>query len=236
MSERLLVVAAHVGDFVWRAGGAIALHAANGDDVSILCLSYGENGESNAAWAEPSATVETIKATRREEAEKAAGILGASGISFLDVGDYPLVPSPAIVKAIGKEMRRVRPSLVLTHPERDPSNLDHCKTFSMVLEARMHAMAPGHGSDFILPPQVMSFEPHQPELCDFKPSVLLDISPVWEKKRAAMECVATQKNLWAYYTRVAQQRGAQAGRRAKSVVTHAEAFHPIFPQTRTTLL
>jgi 4-oxalomesaconate hydratase len=236
MNEGLLVVAAHVGDFVWRAGGAIALHAGLGHEVSIVCLSYGENGESNAAWADAAATVDQVKAARRHEAEQAAAMLGASAISFLDVGDYPMTVSSTTVDAIAKEMRRIRPALVLTHPERDPSNLDHCKTFSMVLEARMKAIAPGHGSDFIAPPQVMSFEPHQPELCDFKPTVLLDISSVWEKKQAAMECVSTQKNLWAYYTRVAQQRGAQAGRRAKSAVTHAEAYFPIFPQTRTALI
>jgi 4-oxalomesaconate hydratase len=235
MKEGLLVVAAHVGDFVWRAGGAIALHASQGHEVSVLCLSYGENGESNAAWTVPGASTEQVKTIRRREAEQAAEMLGAS-VSFLDVGDYPLAISPGTVDAIAKEMRRTRPALVLTHPERDPSNLDHCKTFSMVLEARMKAVAPGHGSDFIAPPQVMSFEPHQPELCDFKPTVLLDITSVWERKLAAMECLGTQKNLWAYYTRVAQQRGAQAGRRAKSAVTYAEAYFPTFPQTRTALI
>jgi 4-oxalomesaconate hydratase len=235
MKHGLLVVAAHVGDFVWRAGGAIALHAGLGHDVSIICLSYGENGESNAAWA-AGTTLGEVKAVRRQEAEQAAALLGASAISFLDAGDYPLQPGASLVDAIAQEMRRLRPALVLTHPERDPSNLDHCKTFTMVLEARMKAMAPGHGDDYIAPPQVMSFEPHQPELCDFKPTQLLDISSVWDKKLAAMECVSTQKNLWAYYSRVAQQRGAQAGRRARTPVTHAEAYFPIFPQTRTSLI
>jgi 4-oxalomesaconate hydratase len=234
--EAILIVAAHVGDFVWRAGGAIALHAEAGHPVSILCLSYGENGESNAAWAASGSTLEAVKATRRQEAERAAETLGASAIAFLNAGDYPMVPTPALVDAIAREMRRTRPALVLTHTERDPSNLDHCKTHTMVLEARMKAIAPGHGGDFIAPPQIMCFEPHQSELCDFKPTVLLDISAVWEKKRTAMECVSTQKNLWAFYTRLAQQRGAQAGRRADAVVTHGEAYFPIFPQPRKTLV
>ena len=45
-AKSLLVVSAHAGDFVWRAGGAIALHAARGWQVKIVCLSYGERGES----------------------------------------------------------------------------------------------------------------------------------------------------------------------------------------------
>jgi 4-oxalomesaconate hydratase len=45
-----LVITAHPGDFVWRAGGAIALHAKRGYRVKIVCLSFGERGESQFAW------------------------------------------------------------------------------------------------------------------------------------------------------------------------------------------
>ena len=84
-----LVVTAHPGDFVWRAGGAIALHARKGYRVHILCLSYGERGESQFAWKAAGVRLEDVKAQRRAEAEEAAAILGAS-IEFLDAGDYPL--------------------------------------------------------------------------------------------------------------------------------------------------
>ena len=46
-----LVITAHPGDFVWRAGGAIALHAKRGYRVKIACLSYGERGESQFVGA-----------------------------------------------------------------------------------------------------------------------------------------------------------------------------------------
>ena len=42
-----LVVTAHPGDFVWRAGGAIALHAKRGYRVKIVCMSYGERGKAS---------------------------------------------------------------------------------------------------------------------------------------------------------------------------------------------
>ena len=51
-----LVVTAHPGDFVWRAGGAIALHAKKGYRIKIACLSFGERGESQFAWKEAGAT------------------------------------------------------------------------------------------------------------------------------------------------------------------------------------
>src|SRR4029078_5655822 len=84
-----LVITAHPGDFVWRAGGAIALHAAKGYRVKIVCLSDGDRGESQFAWKTAGVRMEDVKAQRREEAERAAVLLGAE-IEFFDAGDYPL--------------------------------------------------------------------------------------------------------------------------------------------------
>jgi 4-oxalomesaconate hydratase len=64
-----LVVTAHAGDFVWRAGGAIALAAARGEKVTIACLTFGERGESAKAWREGK-KLDEIKAIRRDEAER----------------------------------------------------------------------------------------------------------------------------------------------------------------------
>ncbi|OZI32654.1 PIG-L domain-containing protein [Bordetella genomosp. 1] len=236
MSGAMLVVTAHVGDFVWRCGGAMALHARRGVAVHLVCLSYGENGESNSAW-QGDVSRDAVKAQRRAEAEAAAGILGVQTLDFHDLGDYPLPESADSVRRISEVLRRTRASVVLTHPEHDPSNLDHCRTFEMTLRARMQAMAPGHGSDFVVPPQILCFEPHQTELCGFKPNVLLDITEVWEQKWQAMQAMPTQRNLWAYYERVAQQRGAQAGRRGKHAGNrYGEAYQSIFPAVVSSLV
>ena len=40
-----LILSAHAADFVWRCGGAIALHQKLGYKVTIACMSYGERGE-----------------------------------------------------------------------------------------------------------------------------------------------------------------------------------------------
>ncbi len=236
MANSMVVVTAHVGDFVWRCGGAMALHAQRGVQVHLVCLSYGENGESNAAWKGDTQR-EAVKAQRHAEAQAAAQILDVSSVDFHDLGDYPLPDSPDAVRRISETLRRTKPSVVLTHPEHDPSNLDHCRTFEMTLRGRMQAMAPGHGADFVVPPQVLCFEPHQTELCGFKPNVLLDITDVWERKWQAMQAMPTQSNLWAYYERVALQRGAQAGRRGKTAGTrYGEAYQSIFPAVVSALM
>lgn len=56
--------------------------------LKIVCLSYGERGESQWAWKSAGVRLEDVKAQRRAEAEEAAAILGAE-IEFFDVGDYP---------------------------------------------------------------------------------------------------------------------------------------------------
>ena len=73
-----LIVSAHAADFVWRCGGAIALHAELGYDVTVVCLSYGERGESAKLWKQDGMTLDKVKAARRAEAEAAAAALGVS--------------------------------------------------------------------------------------------------------------------------------------------------------------
>ncbi|MBY0336269.1 MAG: PIG-L family deacetylase [Acetobacteraceae bacterium] len=228
----VLVVTAHPGDFVWRAGGAIALHASRGDAVHIVCMSYGERGESQGEWAKPGATLEGVKSARHREAEAAAKALGAT-IEFYDAGDYPLMPTPAMTDRLVDTFRAMRPDVVLTHPDEDPYNLDHPTANRFAQAARIIAQAAGHkpGPDAVYrAPQVYMFEPHQTEMCRFRPDVLLDISAVWETKQAAFRCLPAQTHLWHYYERVALNRGQQAARNSGRKCTHAEAYQRVFPE------
>jgi 4-oxalomesaconate hydratase len=231
----LLVVSAHAGDFVWRAGGAIALAAERGDRATVVCLSYGERGESARAWREGHG-LDEIKSMRRQEAESAAAALGA-GVRFLDAGDYPLVETPELTDRLVHVYRELAPTVVLTHTLADPYNGDHPAAARMALQARVLAQAIGYdapGEPLGAPP-VFFFEPHQPEQCDFRPEVLLDITDVFERKRAAMECLPAQQHMWDYYTDLAKRRGVQLKRNAGPNLglahsTMAEAFVRLYPQ------
>jgi len=230
-----LVVSAHAADFVWRAGGAIALAVGRGERVTVVCLSYGERGESASSWR-AGKTLTQIKRQRQEEAEHAADTLGAS-IEFLDAGDYPLPRSDELTGRLVRLYREVNPDVVLTHPLADPYNTDHPTAAQLALNARILAQAAGYPApgEPIGAPPVFLFEPHQPEMCDFKPDVLLDITPVFDTKRKAMECMAAQQHLWDYYTDLAKRRGTQLRRNAGPNLgypheTRAEAYMRLFPQ------
>ena len=226
-----LVITAHPGDFVWRAGGAIALHAKRGMRVKILCLSYGERGESQFAWKQAGVAMADVKAQRKDEAARAAAILGAE-IEFMDAGDYPLRTTDVMLERAIDIFHEMNPAFVLTHALEDPYNVDHPEATRFAQEARIIAQAAGHKPDpartYAAPP-VFLFEPHQPEQCNFRPNVILNIDEVWEVKRKAFEVLAAQKHLWDYYTRVALNRGMQGGRNSGKAMTYGEAYQRLFP-------
>lgn len=231
-----LVVSAHSADFVWRAGGAIALHASQGYRVVIVCLSYGERGESAKLWRQGGMTLERVKESRKAEAMTAAEILGAE-VQFWDLGDYPLRISDDTLFRMADLYRELRPSFVLSHSLKDPYNFDHPLATHLAQEARIVAQAHGHDPEtpVIGAPPVFLYEPHQTEMCEWSPDVLLDITPVWEKKRQAIEAMAGQEYLWDYYTRVALNRGVQAKRNSGIASTYAEGYQRLFPHVTEVL-
>jgi 4-oxalomesaconate hydratase len=233
-----LVVSAHSADFVWRCGGAIALYASRGWRVRIVCLSFGERGESAKLWREGGMTLDKVKASRRREAQAAADLLGGE-VEFLDLGDYPMrVPDEALFR-LADLYRELNPEFVLTHSLEDPYNFDHPLAAHVAQEARVIAQAHGHqpGGGVLGAPPVFLFEPHQPEQCNWKPQAYLDITPVWEKKRAAFELMAAQEYLWDYYTRVALNRGVQAARNSNMKhIKYAEAYQRVFPTVSDSLV
>ena len=74
-NKTALVISAHAADFVWRCGGAIALHQKLGYDVTVASLSFGERGESAKLWKQEGMTLDRVKSERRKEAEAAARAL-----------------------------------------------------------------------------------------------------------------------------------------------------------------
>jgi 4-oxalomesaconate hydratase len=233
----MLVVGAHSADFVWRAGGAIAVTTAAGGEALVLALSYGERGESGELWKEPGQTVERVKEVRHGEAQRAAAALGAT-FAALDLGDYPLEIGKDGLVAIADRIREFAPDVLLTHTDRDPFNPDHAAAFFAVERARALAAGAGvpSGFDTVEPPELLLFEPHQPELCNFTPTTFVDITPVIEQKRAAMTEMKAQSYLVAYYEQRAEQRGNHARRSSgNSAVRYAEAFQRVTPQVVTAL-
>ena len=234
----MLIVSAHAADFVWRAGGAIGLHTLNGGKATVVSLSYGENGESGDLWREPGQTVEAVKSHRHAEALAASTILGAEFIP-MDLGDYPLEVSGASMQKLASIYVEKRPDVLLVHAPEDPFNPNHPLASFAAQKARLLATGAGGvpASFKTIPPPVMyAFEPHQPDLCSFKPDTFVDVTNVWPSKNEAMSAMAAQSYLKEHYTHRAEQRAFQSryagfGKDTKYV----EAFQRMTPEKRSSL-
>lgn len=237
----MLVIGAHSADFVWRAGGALAVCTAAGGSGRVIALSYGERGESGELWkdsdpAHPQ-TTENVKRVRHGEAERAAEALGAD-FHCLDLGDYPLQVDTDALEQISEVIREFAPDVLITHTDTDPFNPDHPVAHAAVDRARSLAAGAGVQSAFrtIKPPEFFLFEPHQPELCNFMPTTFVDITPVIEAKVAAMGEMKAQAYLQTYYRERADHRGNHARRASgNSEIRQAEAFMRVIPQVLSAL-
>lgn len=233
MKNKLLIIGAHSGDFVWRSAGTIAKSIEEGAQTLVVCLSYGERGESGELWKEdPKRSIENVKQIRHEQAQKAADILGTP-IQFLNWGDYPMLISEERIEQLTYLIGDYEPTTILTHSEKDPFNPDHPLAFQATQRARLLSSGAGVPSAFknIDPPVWYSFEPHQPELCGFVPDTFIDISSVMDKKIAAMDFMGAQKYLKDYYTELAGRRANHARRiSGKKEIKFAEAHQCMVPR------
>ena len=70
MKKTALILSAHAADFVWRCGGAIALHSKIGYNVTVVCLSFGERGESAKLWKKAGMNLKKVKDTTQKSYDK----------------------------------------------------------------------------------------------------------------------------------------------------------------------
>ncbi|WP_240762303.1 PIG-L deacetylase family protein [Paenibacillus thalictri] len=229
----VLVVSAHAADFVWRAGGAIAKYVKHGANVSLVVLSYGVRGESNDLWNVPGQTVDNVKAVRRSELEQAAQHLGVKDIELWDFEDYHMQITEERMDRLTKKIREVKPHHIISHGPKDAFNPDHEMVSDYVFRASVLSTSNGvqlEGYPTAKQARLFGFEPHQSEISDFKPDVILDITEVYAQKEAAMNCFKAQQHLIDYYGAKAKLRGNHARRcSGNNEYKYAEAFSRFFP-------
>jgi len=130
----ILAIGAHAGDAELTMGPLLAAERARGTRVVILDLTLGEKGH-------PTLTVEQYAEQKRREAAAVAAALGAE----LEVGPWKDAEIPndeASRRWVASVIRRVRPTLVLTHWKHS-MHRDHSATSAIVQDAILLAALPG---------------------------------------------------------------------------------------------
>ncbi|MBU5625354.1 PIG-L family deacetylase [Oscillibacter sp. MSJ-2] len=231
--DRLMVVAAHVGDLVWRCGGTVAKYAAAGLPVKVIILSYGLRGESTSLWKDPTRTWEDAKQRRHAEAEAIVNALGVKEAEYWDLVDYPLSASQELTERLAGSVRAFAPTILLTHDRnRDVMNQDHGLAAELVWQASILAGAAGFrdGQAPVSVTCMFGFEPHMPDMSGFQPDIYIDITDVWNIKQQAMLCNETQKGIIENYVAKAQMRANHFRRMGgRKTCQYAECFSRFYP-------
>lgn len=229
----VLVVSAHAADFVWRAGGTIAKYIKHGANVSLVILSYGVRGESNDLWKLEGQTADTVKKLRHNEVEQALQHLGIQDVEFWDFEDYHMQFTAERMDRMVRKIREVKPHHIVTHGEKDAFNPDHGNVSKYVWEASVLSISNGvkmEGYPTAKQARIFGFEPHQTEVSNFKPEVIIDITETYPQKEAAMQCFKAQKHLIEYYADRAKMRGNHARRcSGNNEYRYAETFSRFYP-------
>lgn len=216
-------MAAHPDDADFGAAGTIATWTKAGIEVTLLCVTHGEQG------ARPEADISQIPALREREQRAASAEVGVTDVRFLDGHrDGWVEPSFALQRDIVRVIRDVRPQRVLCQsPERwyerlPASHPDHLAAG----EATVRACYPAAENPFAWPELGLDFW-HVGEIwlmAHPTPTHAVDVTDVFDRKVAALRRHASQTGhrdnldefLRGWSVVVAERFGLDEGRLAEA--------------------
>lgn len=238
-SPRILALHAHPDDIEFQCAGTLLLLRRRGLQVFLATMTPGDCGSAEHSRS-------AIAAIRRREAMQSAELLGAE-YTCLEFRDLEIVRDNPSRKRVTEFLRRTRPDVVLTAPP-DDYLADHEITSQLVRDALFNASVPNYHTGATRPAAPLRKIPYlyyvdslegmdalgRPRPAEFH----VDVSSVFEQKRAMLACHASQRE-WLLrqhgideYLAAQERWGAERGREIG--VPYAEGFvqhrgHP-FPR------
>src|SRR5438876_3981818 len=207
--NRVLAIGGHAADMEFSSGALIANYTAAGAQAVSLHLTAGEAGH-------PTLSAEEYARQKIDEAQRAAGILGADA-RFLPYADAALPRNDEVAYQIADVIREVRPEVVLTH-WRGSFHSDHINAHHNTMRALFLAALPA--IERTHPPHApgtVLFPENWQDMEDFDPNLYVDIDDVYDQWLEA----ANQYELFRggissfryrdYYQALATMRGCLSG-------------------------
>lgn len=215
MTERVLVVVAHPDDEVLGCGGALALHADRGDQVSVLILA---DGYLSRGAADPDIGVKRVRQCR-----DACAVLGVEDVLVLGYPDNRMDNADLldVVQTIEASVERWQPSTVYTHHGSDV-NIDHRIVNDAVVAACRPQ--PGHPVTRLLFCEVSSSTEWQSGRPAFVPNWYVDIGQSIERKLQALACYESELRDSPHPRSLLSVRGLAGWRGSNVGLEYAEAF------------
>ena len=201
---RILAVGAHPDDVEFGCAPVLIQEVRNGHEARIVVTSKGEAASAGAPEE------------RVQESRDAARTIGAA-IQFLEMGgDCHIQHSPANAVALGREIRRFRPDIVLAPHPSENQHPDHSAVGKNVRDAARLARYAGLQDQEDLPPHPITslYYYNITQLLADPPHLIVDVTAVRETWEAVIQCHKSQMKTRNYLELVlsrARALGASVG-------------------------
>jgi bacillithiol biosynthesis deacetylase BshB1 len=175
----ILAIAAHRDDVELTCGGTLIKAASFGRSTAVIDLTAGELGTRGSAEL------------RGEEADRAAKVMGLSSRQNLGLPDGGVVNSPETRAKLAAMIRKLKPQIVIA-PSMTGKHPDHTVSAQLIRDACFVAGLKKVEPDIPVhrPRKVIHCLAYRED--NIKPTFVVDISDVFEKKLEAVKCYSSQ--------------------------------------------
>ena len=170
LPRRVLVFAPHADDEVFAVGGMLAFHTDLGAEVRVVVVTDGAAGD-------PRGLASDLARLRAAESRAAGERLGVTDYRFLDLPDGGLSGRAELAERLRAELEEFDPGLVYG-PSPQEMHPDH----RALARALVAALSGGKER------RVLLYSVN----AQVTPGILFDVTPVFERKLAAVRCFASQ--------------------------------------------
>lgn len=189
--ERVVVLAPHPDDETLGCGGTVRLLVEAGKAVRVLFLTSGGKGDPSL---EASGGEADYSLMREREAERALRVLGVSDYEFLRYPDRGIYEhyQDALERILGS-VHDFAPDTIYV-PSMVELNPDHRAAAALSMEIQKRYLPHPAGADRAVPVTLVFYEVTTP----LRPNVLVDITPVYRRKKRAVKRYRSQLKVMDY--------------------------------------
>ncbi|HUO78107.1 MAG TPA: PIG-L deacetylase family protein [Thermodesulfovibrionales bacterium] len=192
--ERVVVLAPHPDDETFGCGGALSLLVDAKKKIKVLFLTSGDKAESRGKGFSDREHITEYSLLREREAERALGVLGVSEYEFLRFPDREIHEHyQDALQSISKTVEEFSPDTIYA-PSLVELNPDHRTAAAMSMEIQRRFMAGPAECDGRSLVRIVFYEVATP----LRPNTLVDITPVYRRKKRAMKRYRSQLKLADY--------------------------------------